>query len=276
VQLVWLLGRVAVPTACVVLAASQADVLHGVYLVIMLAYLLLSCIGLQPQPQAVPQWWSAQYACSSSSSPGGSGEPQQGQGKTSQQQLEQLPHALPATHLPQHRVLRLYGSTHLLVVYLALVLQLPGLDSELNEYFLRFIGLWDPKILSDLLPVLLLLVAATTHVVLGKWLLSRPPAGSPWPAARPAGDPTEAQATAPAAAVATSSSGSAVASPGVLAWLQAVYARPMLQCLLAAAKLACSAGSALLVLLVGWDTPSPAELRTLLCCSTFIWAVPTL
>lgn len=272
VQLVWLLGRVAVPTACVVLAASQADVLHGVYLVIMLAYLLLSCIGLQPQPRDVPQWWSSQYACSSSSDNSSSldsGEVQPGPGKTRQHQLEQLPHALPATHLPQHRVLRLYGSCHLLVVYLALVLQLPGLDSELNEYILRLIGLWDPKILSDLLPVLLLLVAATTHVVLGKWLLSRPPAGQTWHAARRAGDPAGGPATAATAAagpgvraaVASSSSNSAVARPGVLAWLQAVYARPMLQCLLAAAKLACSAGSALLVLLVGWAPPCTAELH---------------
>lgn len=79
------------------------------------------------------------------------------------------------------------------------------------------------------------------------------------------------------AAVATSSSNSAVASPGVLAWLQAVYARTMLQCLLAAAKLACSAGSALLVLLVGWVTPCTAELHMLLCCSACSYlAAPTL
>lgn len=270
VQLVWLLGRVVVPSACVVLAGSQPDVLHGVYLVMMLTYLLASSIGLQPSLPAVPLWWQ-QFACSSVASAGesntgqadmsqdsASGHLQASTGrpgrrnKGQQQQEQQAPHALPAGYLPQHRLLRLYGSCHLLVVYLALVLQLPGLESELNEYILRLVGLWDPKILSDLLPVLLLLVAATIHVILGKWLMTRPPAGAAWPAA---GSPVRASTTAPAAAAAGSTAPQSPASgadvsASVLEWLEAVYAKPVLRLVLATARLACSVGAAVLVLLV--------------------------
>jgi hypothetical protein len=139
-----------------------------------------------------------------------------------------------------------------MVVYLALVLQLPGLDSELNEYILRLVGLWDPKILSDLVPVLLLLVAATIHVTLGKWLLARPPAGSAWPATAPGTDGTQQLQAAAAVADGHDSAGSCSSGAGhdVLAWLQAVYAKPVLGLLISAAKLSCSAGAALLVLLV--------------------------
>lgn len=250
VQLVWELGRVAVPTACVVLAASQADVLHGVYLVIMLAYLLVSCVGLQPTAQPAPLWWSAYPSSKTDTSVSQSAPPQSSaEHAHTEQQPGTLPHALPAAFLPQHRVLRLYGSCHLLVVYLALVLQLPGLDSELNEYILRLIGLWDPKILSDLVPVLLLLVAATIHVILGKWLLTRLPAGSTWPVNRSDAGPTAASATAGAGGAFVQRAATSC-DAGVLAWLQAVYAKPVYRLLMAAAKLACSAGAALLVLLV--------------------------
>lgn len=255
VQLAWLLGRVAVPTACVVFAGSQADVLHGVYLVIMLAYLLAPCIGLQPQQAAVPYWWTQYVRSTSSSASMGrqdSALQPSAQRKCPDQQEQVQPHALPADHLPQHRLLRLYGSCHLMVVYLALVLQLPGLDSELNEYILRLVGLWDPKILSDLVPVLLLLVAATTHVILGKWLLTRPPAGAAWTAAATGADGRQQPRVAAAVADAHVGAGgcSSDAVQGVLAWVHTVYAQPVLGLLLAAAKLACSAGAALLVLLV--------------------------
>jgi hypothetical protein len=184
------------------------------------------------------------------------------------QEQKQQPHALPAANLPQHRLLRLYGSCHLLVVYLALVLQLPGLESDLNEYILRLVGLWDPKILSDLVPVLLLLVAATIHVVLGKWLLARPPAGTAWPTTASAlrdAVPIVSGQSAGAASVGTAAGttascrqgegllGGRVQGGSVLEWLQAVYAKPVFSMLLGGSKLACSAGSALLVLLVSFE-----------------------
>jgi hypothetical protein len=272
VQLVWLLGRLGVPTACVVLAGSQADVLHGVYLVIMLAYLLVSCIGLQPHSQPVPRWWSHHVSNSNNSGPepeqtaassmGGMVSREQALHTDAWREQKQQPHALPAAHLPQHRLLRLYGSCHLLVVYLALVLQLPGLESDLKEYILRLVGLWDPKILSDLVPVLLLLVAATIHVVLGKWLLGRPPAGIASPAAGALGAATVSGQSAGAASVGAAAGNTAgcmqdegplggrMQGGSVLQWLQAVYAKPVFSLLLGGSKLACSAGSALLVLLV--------------------------
>lgn len=279
VQGLWLLGRLGVPTACVVLAGSQADVLHGVYLLIMLLYLLVSCTGLQPLPPPVPLWWKQYAGSSSSRSPAGRMEggnslqsvaesadvtaTGQQSCHSAQKQQQQAPHALPAAQLPQHRLLRLYGSCHLMVVYLALVLQLPGLESELNEYILRLVGLWDPKILSDLLPVLLLLVAATIHVILGKWLLTRPPAGATWPqAAGPAAPTATAAAPTAAAAAVPHDTAAAAGSRGsylevdrqaALDWLQAVYAKPVLSLLLAGAGLACSAGAALLVLLVSGE-----------------------
>jgi hypothetical protein len=168
-----------------------------------------------------------------------------------------------------------------MVVYLALVLQLPGLDSELNEYILRLVGLWDPKILSDLVPVLLLLVTATIHVILGKWLLTRPPAGSEWPATASGTDGTQ-QPQAAAAEADGHNSCSSGAGQGVLAWIQAVYAKPVLGLLVAAAKLACSAGAALLVLLVSvgfydrhttlsWCTPWGVRWRRLLGCCIIYW-----
>lgn len=262
VQLVWLLGRLGVPTACVVLAASQADVLHGVYLVIMLAYLLVSCTGLQPRAKPVPLWWAQHVASSTSPSSTAAASSLSGSGAAAgnaagpTQFSQEQPHALPAASLPQHRLLRLYGSCHLLVVYLALVLQLPGLDSALNEYILRLVGLWDPKILSDLVPVLLLLVAATTHVILGKWLLTRPPAGTGWPAAGAALVAAAPAQSAGAAGSAGRRERPASAQGGVLEWLRAVYARPVYRLLLGSSKLACSAGPALLALLVsvswGW------------------------
>jgi hypothetical protein len=303
VQLVWLMGCIGVPTACVILAGSQPDVLHGVYLLIMLAYLLASCSGLQPRPVTAPQWW-LQYACCNSSNTSGdrpqtstqttaaqgSSQPQTLEQTFSPQQPQEQPHALPAAQLLKHRLLRLYGSCHLLVVYLALVLQLPGLDSEMNEYVLRLVGLWDPKILADLLPVLLLLVAATIHVILGKWLLTRPPAGAAWtstartPAAAAqdmatAGLTAQHCTAAVAAAAGAADQSAGQGRPSFWEWLQVVYAKPVLGILVAGAKLACSVGSGLLVLLVSNSERSlilMIYMRTVQCGSTNCAAALTL
>lgn len=249
IQVAWLLGRVAVPLSCMALAASQVDVLHGVYLLLMLLSLLAACLALQGHAPAVPAWWLQHRAgtcvTSFTSRMRSSGA------STGQHQQHQQPNALPAAELSHHRLLRFYGSCHLLVVYLALVLQLPGLESDLNEYILRLVGLWDPKILSDLLPVLLLLVAATVHVIMGKWLLQQPPAGA-WQQQQQQTRPPAATnvPTSRAAQGAAAESSQQQQQQQMLAWLQAIHPKLVLTLVLGCSKLAVAAGAALLVLLV--------------------------
>jgi hypothetical protein len=244
--------------ACAALAASRPDVLHGVYLLAMLLAFLSSCVGLEPRPPEVPIWFQ-QAVCTSSSS-----SSRHANACSTQQQQ---PHALPCAHLPQFRLLRFYGSCHLLVVYLALVMQLPGLQSDFNEYVLKLVGLWDPKILSDLVPVLLLLVAATVHVTVGKWLLTRPPAGIGPDSQAVARIPDGGAATAGQAAARPDSQAGGQYGPdsqagavrnaldagshdSVVLWLKAVHPRWLWLVLSWCGKLAVSFGAALLVLMV--------------------------
>eukprot|EP00775_Hariotina_reticulata_P007362 gene7362-7573_t len=264
-QLAWHLGRVGVPLACAALAASRPDVLHGVYLLAMLLAFLSTCVGLEPLPPVVPLWFQQALPTSSSICSIACSQPQQ------------QPHALPCAHLPQHRLLRFYGSCHLLVVYLALVMQLPGLQSDFNEYVLKLVGLWDPKILSDLVPVLLLLVAATVHVTVGKWLMTRPPAGT-GPGSQAVARTADGDAAAAVQAAASpdsqaggphcpDSQAGAASDCGdagrkeydAVLWLEAVHPRWLWLALSWCAKLAVSVGAALLVLtgylLLLWDTP---------------------
>jgi hypothetical protein len=130
-------GFVALPAAWFALGVSKLDLLHGSYLAWMLLYFMRSCLRLAPPPPPPPSLISP---------------------------------AAHAARVTSHTIVRLAGSLHLIAIYLALCLQLPGLHSDFNEAVLRLLGLLDPSVSGDLVPVLLVLLAATVHVATGKWI----------------------------------------------------------------------------------------------------------
>ncbi len=97
---------------------------------------------------------------------------------------------------PAHTLIRAAGSAHLLAIYAALAARLPGLACGIDEALLRLLGLWDPSVAGDLLPVLAVLLAATLHAAAGKWLAANSSA------AEPDGGPGSPRAAAAAAAAA--------------------------------------------------------------------------
>ncbi len=121
--------------------------------------------------------------------------------------------ALPV-HNTSHSVFlpaRLYGSLHLAAIYVATVMQLPGLLNDVNEYILKLVGLWDPRVLSDMVPVLLVLLAATVHEALGRWLQAQPGAGEASGLARMLAASTTSTGAGPTAAAGPAGSGAVVA-----------------------------------------------------------------
>jgi hypothetical protein len=169
-------GNVLLPTAWFVLGASRLDVLHGAYLAWLLLYFLEACLRLAPPPPPAPDPGCAR--------------------------AEQRPAAA-------HTAIRLAGSLHLLAAYLALAAQLPGLASDFNEALLRLLGLWDPSVAGDLVPVLAVLLAATLHAAAGRWLAANSASGEAGPGLLPgdldpglAGSPRSPGAAAAAATAA--------------------------------------------------------------------------
>lgn len=138
VTVLWCLGFAALPLASFVVGASKLDVLHGIYLLLLVVYL-------------VPEI-SAPGCCKSRAQGGSTGS------------------------YPEHLLLRVYASLHLIAIYSALCLQLPGIDAQhwqSTQYIkvaLQLVGLWDPAIVGDMLPVLGVLLATTLHAAMGKWI----------------------------------------------------------------------------------------------------------
>lgn len=205
VQLIWHLGQLAVPLSWGFLAATRPDILHGIYLLFMVVVLLTYNLWhVVPQLPRMPSWalhtlqqsqqgsatadaanqqqMATETAAAAAGAPaagpvcdpqpdGATAAARVGWAGGNQQQF--LPNSLPAARNAQYGVLRGYATAHLLVIYSALVLQLPGLKSDFNQRVLQLVGLLDPRIVTDLVPVLLVLLGATIEVALGKWLATR-------------------------------------------------------------------------------------------------------
>lgn len=174
----YLLLHAVVPLSWILLGSSYTDLLHGTYLLWYLLYCTYGAVRLAPAPCPAP--WAPVGAC-----------------------------AAP----PAHRVLRFYASVHLLALYVAMCGQLPGLRRLQRpewQQVLELVGLWDPSLASDCLPLLATLMLATVHAVLGKSLTAQ------------AASANELQAPLPAAPAVSSSAAAAVpadASPPVAPWL---------------------------------------------------------
>ncbi len=253
-QVTWHIGRLAVPLSCAALAASRPDFLHATYLVAMLAYFLPIPPRLTPSPPEVPAPAALLLHAA--------GDPL----RSDMRPLS----ALPAVVLVRHVVVRVYGTLHLLVVYAAVVMQLPGLQSDGTERILRLVGLCDPKLLSDLGPILLVLIGATVHVALGSWLASLPPAGVLAGTARPQRAAGGSISMRPLPGIGEGPGGASQsdiqqAAPAGLTggdaeeggdcktqrWLRAVHPRVLYQLIAGCSSVALTAGSYILVLLVG-------------------------
>jgi hypothetical protein len=192
VQGLWHVGQLLVPLSWGVLAASRPDILHGIYLLAMVGWMLaINCKTIPSLPRSpcsvkdafVQQGQQERLNISPEqqqeggqreSSSGGN----RGLGNGDQEEAVCLVlNALPAVTNPRYSLFRIYATAHLLVIYSALVLQLPGLKSDFNERVLQLVGLLDPRMITDLVPVLIVLLMATVHEALGKWLLSKPVEG---------------------------------------------------------------------------------------------------
>jgi hypothetical protein len=246
VQASWHVGRLAVPLSCIALAAVRPDALHGVYVLIALPQALAACLGGTPAPPRPPP---PSLSATSVSSPvnataGGAGV--EGAAPPSSLRFS----ALPVAARPLHVVLRVYAAAHMLVIYVALLLHLPGLTSPASEQLLRLLGLWDPRLLTDLLPVLALLGAATVHAAAGKWLQAHSPVGVCGGAGTGTGAGAGAGGGSGAATTGTGASGSSGSVQGRLDWLAVVQLALLQRWMLWVGRTAASSGAALLVLLV--------------------------
>ena len=85
----------------------------------------------------------------------------------------------PLAHPPKHYFIRMFASSHLLVLYLVMCGQLSGLRPPSEQWpqwslQLQLLGLWGVVRRRDVLPVLLSLVVCTLQAVMGAWLARRP------------------------------------------------------------------------------------------------------
>ena len=212
IQGLWHVGQLLVPLSWGVLAASRPDILHGIYLLAMVTWMLAINCSTIPQLARPPLWVEAVFVqqedelrsgvCRQQQQQQSELHQEQHQPSQQEQQQQQQPlqevqmvfssssssgigkssngaaaavvsNALPAAANPRYSLFRIYATAHLLVIYIALVLQLPGLKSDFNQRVLQLVGLLDPRMITDLVPVLLVLLMATVHEALGKWLLSK-------------------------------------------------------------------------------------------------------
>jgi hypothetical protein len=148
----------------------RLDVLHALYLLLALLHFLPTNARLAPPPPATAAVTAARRrsqpprraAAAAGAPPGGGALP---------------PGVAGVAGRSGFSAARLYGSLHLCAIYGALLMQLPGMHSDLGEWLLRLIGLWQPGVVFDVIPVAAALLVATVHDAQGKWLAARPPPG---------------------------------------------------------------------------------------------------
>ncbi len=179
--------HVLVPLSFVLISAFRVDLLHGAYLLWFLCYCGSTAVRLAPDPRAtavLPRRFAefihaaaagrtAAYDTGSSRYAGlyGTGVTSAAAAAAAGSPLPPLP-PLPGAP-PMHGVLRLFASGHLLLLYVGVCGQLPGLGFLLPERYadvLRLLGLWRPTLAGDCLPLLGALVLATAHAVVGEAL----------------------------------------------------------------------------------------------------------
>lgn len=155
----WQLGLYVLPLAWILVGASRLDAMHAAYLAFGLAYLLPAIVA----PGAAVRRTAGRW-------------------------------------YPRHLAIRLYASAHLLGVYAALCARLPGLDvgrwraGAALQRALAAAGLWDTPGVADTLPVLTVLLSATIHAALGKYLAGLPEGAVDEPGAAAGDEPAPEQA----------------------------------------------------------------------------------